>query len=379
VELTVNFLCVFGYLMVLHTRWRKSRELPGAISGNRRAITVISQQLSSNCGEGSFFGVLAIKELAMKLRRHMVMAIVAGALVGCLLQAGPAHATNSVWVTGGSGTCGQGGGYEVNSSGTYTADTWPLGRWSGHTAAIQAWCVTVQNDGTPWPDGGPYWVNATLNGVDGVLATNTMPAVLKPTPPSPYFIGWYVWYKLGYYENGNFIVVCSSPEYCIHYTGSCFVAGTPILTPEGSKAIEQLHTGDRVLSSPEKVGDGQIGARRIKEVTRGRAKLVGITVSGHLIQASREHPFFVRGESWTPASSLTAGDFLRTHDGRWVEIEAVAEGPESWVYNVRVEENPTYFVGSRDWGFSLWVRDVCGIPKQQRDVPSFVATEAARK
>ena len=81
------------------------------------------------------------------------------------------------------------------------------------------------------------------------------------------------------------------------------------MTPEGSKAIEQLCVGDLVLSSPEKVGDGQIGARRIKEVTRGRAKLVGITVGGHLIQASREHPFFVRGESWTPASSLAAGIF----------------------------------------------------------------------
>jgi intein/homing endonuclease len=152
----------------------------------------------------------------------------------------------------------------------------------------------------------------------------------------------------------------------------------PVLTPEGSKAIEQIRVGDLVLSSPEKVGAGQIGARRIKEVTRGRAKLVGITVGGHLIQASREHPFFVRGESWTSASSLSVGDLLRTHDGRWVQIEEVAEGPESLVYNVRVEENRTYFVGSGDWGFSLWVRDSCGITKQRRALPSLVATEAAR-
>ena len=92
-------------------------------------------------------------------------------------------------------------------------------------------------------------------------------------------------------------------------------------------------------------------------------------MGGHLIQASREHPFFVRGKSWTPASSLAAGDLLRSHDGRWVRIEAVAENRESKVYNVRVEENPTYFVGSRDWGFSLWVHDVCGIPKERRGQP----------
>lgn len=299
----------------------------------------------------------------------------AGVLVGCLLQARPACATDSVWVTGGSATCGQGGGYEVSSSGTYTADSW----WFRiYPPVILAYCVTVRDGGTPV--GSFYEVPATLTPPNGVSVTHTMPVVLpQPPAPSPYLLGWYVWYKLGYYQNGHFILMYQSPEYCIHYTMSCFAAGTPVLTPEGSKAIEQLRVGDLVLSTPEKVGDGQIGARRIKEVTRGRAKLVEITVGGHPIQASREHPFFVRGESWTPASSLAAGHLLRTHDGRWVQIEAVAEGPESRVYNVRVEENRTYFVGSGDWGFSLWVRDVCGVPKQRRALPSLFATEAARK
>jgi len=212
-----------------------------------------------------------------------------------------------------------------------------------------------------------------LDGAGGVSVTINMPATIGRPPADPYLTGWYVWFVLGYDDNGTRYYVFCSTQYFIPYTGSCFAAGTPVLTPEGSRAIEQLRAGDRVLSSPEKGGDAQIEARCIKELTRGRAKLVGITVGGHVIEASREHPLFVRGKSWTPAASLTAGDLLRTHDGRWVPIEAVAEQRESQVYNVRVEEDHTYFVGSREWGLSLWVRDACGIPNKRRALPSLVA------
>jgi len=305
--------------------------------------------------------------------------ILAGVMVGCLLEAQTARAS-SIQVTGGSGTCGQGGGYAVSYCGTYTADTWDFFPYS---PVAKGHCVTASNYGIPYGyenDPGPD--TATLDGAGGVTDTVNMRANVLPEPPHapPYLKGWYVWFDLGYYDlYGNWHGVVSSVEYCVYFTGSCFAAGTPVLTPQGSKAIEQLRAGDLVLSSPERIGDVQIGARRIQEVTRGRAKVVAVTVGGHVIQASREHPFFVRGKSWTPASSLAAGDFLRTHDGRWVQIEAVVEGRESQVYNVRVEENPTYFVGSRDWGFSLWVHDACGKPKERRALPSLVATGAARR
>jgi hypothetical protein len=83
----------------------------------------------------------------MKSRSPIGVAILAAILVGCLLSPRPARATNSVWVTGGSGTCGQGGGYAVSSWGTYTADDSPFGWWPGcETPVIHANCVTVRRE-----------------------------------------------------------------------------------------------------------------------------------------------------------------------------------------------------------------------------------------
>jgi len=41
-------------------------------------------------------------------------------------------------------------------------------------------------------------------------------------------------------------------------------------------------------------------------------------------------------------------------------VESVTEGEGlAPVYNLRVAEHHTYFVGSRDWGFSVWAHNVC--------------------
>ena len=44
---------------------------------------------------------------------------------------------------------------------------------------------------------------------------------------------------------------------------SCFVAGTPLLTPEGPRAIETLREGDLVLSRDEHDSTGPIEPRRV--------------------------------------------------------------------------------------------------------------------
>jgi hypothetical protein len=47
-------------------------------------------------------------------------------------------------------------------------------------------------------------------------------------------------------------------------------------------------------------------------------------------------------------------------------VEAVTDSGEvTTVYNVRIAEYHTYFVGSRDWAFSVWAHNVCN-PWQQR-------------
>ena len=60
-------------------------------------------------------------------------------------------------------------------------------------------------------------------------------------------------------------------------------------------------------------------------------------------------------------SQLRVGDALRSHDGQWLAVEDVRDtGREEVVYNGRVAEYHTYFVGDEGWGFSVWAHNSCG-------------------
>ena len=86
-----------------------------------------------------------------------------------------------------------------------------------------------------------------------------------------------------------------------------------------------------------------------------------MAVAGRVLRTTAEHPFWVRGRGWTAASQLRVGDALRSHDGQWLAVESVRDtGREEAVYNCRVAEYHTYFVGDQQWGFSLWAHNSCG-------------------
>lgn len=78
----------------------------------------------------------------------------------------------------------------------------------------------------------------------------------------------------------------------------CFVAGTPVLTPQGQRPIEQLAAGDTVLTSS--------GEARIKRlVRRTSTALVEVRLSdGSKITCTPEHPFFTDA-GWVTARNLT--------------------------------------------------------------------------
>ena len=59
-----------------------------------------------------------------------------------------------------------------------------------------------------------------------------------------------------------------------------------------------------------------------------------------------------------PAQQLRPGDLLRSADGGSVAVEAVASGEAAAVYNLRVAEYHTYFVGDAAWGFAAWVHNM---------------------
>ena len=78
-------------------------------------------------------------------------------------------------------------------------------------------------------------------------------------------------------------------------------------------------------------------------------------IGGEVIRTTAEHPFWVMGKGWTETNQLQAGDLLASHEGQWTRVEEVFNTGE-WerVYNLGVGECHTYFVGCKDWGFSVW-------------------------
>jgi hypothetical protein len=77
-----------------------------------------------------------------------------------------------------------------------------------------------------------------------------------------------------------------------------------------------------------------------------------------LIRTTGEHPFFEYTKGWTNAANLASGDRLATLDGRSVTVEEVFDtGMYETVYNLRVADWHSYFVGDEGWGFAVWAHN----------------------
>jgi hypothetical protein len=140
----------------------------------------------------------------------------------------------------------------------------------------------------------------------------------------------------------------------------CFAAGTPLLTPDGEKNIEEFKPGDWVLSAPEFDPEAPPEPRQVEEVFTNFLPLLNVQVRSQTIRTTQEHPFYVRGKGWTAAKDLQPGDLLRSHDGQWIAVKTVFAGAElAPVYNMRVADYHTYFVGSSEWDFSVWAHNTC--------------------
>jgi hypothetical protein len=143
---------------------------------------------------------------------------------------------------------------------------------------------------------------------------------------------------------------------------ACFAAGTPLRTPTGSRAIEDLAPGDLVLSRDEHRPDGLVTARRVEEVFVREGLVWELRLGGQTIRTTAEHPFYSEQAGWTACHELQVGDRLLTEDGSWVAVEGLHD-TGSWerVYNLRVADNHTYFVGEVAWGWAVWAHNMmCG-------------------
>ena len=130
-------------------------------------------------------------------------------------------------------------------------------------------------------------------------------------------------------------------------TMKCFVAGTLILTAEGLKRIEEIKTGDRVLSADTETMISEYKTV-LETFVRRTNEIIHIFIENEEITTTVDHPFWVNGKGFVSAMNLVIGSELINDKGDIVCVENIRretnrEGVE--VFNFKVEDFHTYYVG----------------------------------
>lgn len=124
---------------------------------------------------------------------------------------------------------------------------------------------------------------------------------------------------------------------------SCFVAGTPVVTPHGTRPIEGLRTGDLVLS--QSIETGEIAWKPVvRPTTRPTTEVLKMTIGDESFVCTLKHPFWKVGRGWVWAKDLAVGDLVRTSNGS-LPIADITRQANAPVYNLVVDDFSTYFVG----------------------------------
>jgi len=125
--------------------------------------------------------------------------------------------------------------------------------------------------------------------------------------------------------------------------GSCLVAGTPIMTESGPKAVEAIEPGDRILS--QEIETGELSFQPVLGRTqREKATLQRLKTADNEIVCSQGHPFWVNGIGWVQARALRPGMPLHTVLGA-TEVASTEGAGEGTVHNLVVADSHTYFIG----------------------------------
>jgi hypothetical protein len=138
----------------------------------------------------------------------------------------------------------------------------------------------------------------------------------------------------------------------------CFVAGTPVMTKDGLKPIEEIKAGDQVLSYNEQTKQPEyktVVQTTTKFAEAGSLLTLDVRGADASIEVTRTHPFYVRerdpscesenGE-WRQAHELLVGDEIKSVSGNWVKVLRLKQRKGgALVYNFEVSDNHNYYVG----------------------------------
>jgi hypothetical protein len=126
-------------------------------------------------------------------------------------------------------------------------------------------------------------------------------------------------------------------------TCECFVAGTPVMTQQGRRPIEQVAVGDLVLSRD--IPTGRLGWEPVLQVTSQPPKeTVTLVLGDEELTCTPGHLFWVSGEGWKKAAEIEASDWLHGASEPVQVTGKKASGKQS-TYNLKVLNQRTYFIG----------------------------------
>lgn len=129
----------------------------------------------------------------------------------------------------------------------------------------------------------------------------------------------------------------------------CFVPGTPVLTKNGIKKIEDIQIGDIVLSYNEKFNQNQYSEVIDTMKHWASEDLYKIYIKNTILETTSIHKFLIIRDGikeWLPAAALKIGDLVRLADNTLCAIDnIVTEFKQTFVYNFEVAGNHNYYVG----------------------------------
>jgi hypothetical protein len=79
-----------------------------------------------------------------------------------------------------------------------------------------------------------------------------------------------------------------------------FAAGTPILTADGYKRIEDIKPGDVIQGSP--------AAGEVCDMFVTRQPIFSLHLNGQVIHTTPDQPFYVKGRGWVNAAELLGAE-----------------------------------------------------------------------
>lgn len=150
-------------------------------------------------------------------------------------------------------------------------------------------------------------------------------------------------YTMAYYS-ATTIPMVSTTSGATGARKECLVAGTPIWTVTGPRPVEQLQTGDLVLSQDPSTGE--LAYKPVLLPTqRPRGPIIRIETERDTIRCSGGHLFWVSGEGWVRARQLRTGQRLHDVRGSTIVKHWSEEADEQLTYNLIVADFHSYFVG----------------------------------